>query len=474
MTDIKIDRLALDGDGIGRLPNGQAAFVPYTLPQEVVQARLLLQKKNHSRWLPEKIVQPSASRVDPKCPHHFQPASNTFPCGGCDWQHIPTSTQETTKRQLVIETLERLGGVINPPVSEIIKSPNDWRYRNKVQVPFGRLGKKVIAGFFSPGSHQIVDFDDCLIQPLASVEIVRFVKRFANESPWPPYDEDTQRGWIRHLLVRTNEAGQALVSLVTASEPFRDRDAFISSMRKRFPFVVGIHQNIQKARTHVILGPKWIRLWGAESIDETILGLTLSCSAGSFFQVNKPAAELLYAKAIAELDIKKEDVVIDLYCGGGALTLAAAKRARHAVGVESVPSAIRDAKQNARQNRISNVEFLEGDVERVLSGVTPAFVPPNTLRDSTSHNFIMKWYAGVTPNRLLVILDPPRAGCEPRVLDALLRLNPRRIVYISCHPATLARDVKHLAHRYRPTAITPVDLFPQTSHIETVCRLERL
>ncbi|MCG3204815.1 MAG: 23S rRNA (uracil-C(5))-methyltransferase RlmCD [Elusimicrobia bacterium] len=453
MTDIRIDRLALDGDGIGRLENGQAAFVPYTLPGETVQAKLLQQKKNHSRWLPEKILQPSQSRISPKCPIHFKPGASKLACGGCDWQHMPTAVQEINKRQLVIETLERLGGVEKPPVHETLHSPKDWRYRNKVQVPFARSGKKVIAGFYAPGTHQIVEFEDCLIQPLPSVEIVQFVKRHANESPWSPYDEDTGRGWIRHLLVRTNEAGQALVTLVTATDSFADRDAFVSSMRKRFPFVVGIHQNIQKGRTHAILGPKWIRLWGADAIDEVILGLRLSCSPGAFFQVNTPVAEKLYQKALEELDIERDDLVLDIYCGGGALTLAAAKRARLAIGIESVESAIRDAGRNAKQNNIRNAEFACGEAEYLMS-------QPNKYIESTPES------------QRLVLLDPPRSGCDPRVLKALLELHPRRMVYVSCHPATLARDVKILSSQYKVTSVTPVDLFPQTSHIETVCRLE--
>ncbi len=468
MTELRIDRLALDGDGIGRLQNGQAAFVPYTLPGEKIEARVFVQKKNHSRMIPVKVLEPSAARVTPKCPLHFRPSAGKAPCGGCDWQHMPTATQELSKRQLVIETMERLGGVQNPPVHPIIKSPKDWRYRNKVQVPFGRDGKYVIAGFFAPGSHQIVDFNDCPIQPEPSVEIVRFVKQFANDSPWQPYDEDTQRGWIRHLLVRTNEAGHALVSLVTASEQFRDSAAFVSVMRKRFPYVVGIHQNIQRARTHAILGPKWVRLWGSDAIEEKMLGLTLSCSPGAFFQVNTPAAELLYQKALSELEIQKDDLVLDVYCGGGALTLGAAKQARMAIGIESVESAIRDANRNAQRNNIRNVKFICGEAEYELSSSRQSLG-----RDllHLSQEAPANKHAGAT--NLLVMLDPPRSGCDPRVLEALLEMNPRRIVYVSCHPATLARDVKILSTKYRPTSITPVDLFPQTSHIETVCRLDR-
>lgn len=458
-TNIHVERLALDGDGIGHLKtsgadSGQAAFVPYSLPDELIDARLLVQKKNHSRWLPAAITKPSPDRNTPPCPYHFKAGQMTPWCGGCDWQHIKIPAQRISKKQLVIETLERLGGVANPPVADIIASPQDWRYRNKVQVPFGRGKKGVVAGFFAPQSHEIVDFDDCLIQSELSVALVQFVKTYANVAKWIPYDEDRHRGWIRHLLVRTNEAAQAMVTVITANEDFHDRDRFVREMRSRFPSVIGIHQNVQKARTNVIVGPIGRKLWGADYIDESVLGLKISCSPGSFFQVNKPSADLLYQKAIDELGTGPSKVVLDIYCGVGALTLALAKRSSFVIGIEAAASSIANAQFNARQNRIANVEFIEGFAERVLSR------PVEGLR-------------GVAPADLLVLVDPPRSGCAPEVLQTILNLKPARIVYVSCHPGTLARDVKILSADYRVVSATPVDLFPQTSHIETVCRLDR-
>lgn len=446
--------MALDGDGVGRLADGQTAFVPYTLPGEVVSAQPLFRKKNHSRWLPESLLSPSKDRVKPECRYHFQMGKAAPACGGCDWQHMGVTTQRTSKRQLVIETLTRLGGIPNPPVAETISSPEPWRYRNKVQVPFGQRGKRVVAGFFAPGSHDIVEFDDCLIQPSPSVEIVRYVKEQANQLQWPAYDEDTHSGWIRHLLIRTNQKGEALVVFVTKTPRFYGKETFVSNLRRRFPFVIGVHQNIQPGRTNVILGVTWIPLWGRDHIEETLLGLKVQYAAGSFFQVNFGAAERLYAKAIEELAIDSSSVVLDLYCGVGAMALLAAKKARFAFGVEPVRSAIFDARENAQRNHLRNVDFVESDCERFLNQRSRTM---EMLRDE----------------KLLVIVDPPRSGCTAEVIQGLLRLKPERMVYVSCHPATLARDLKLLSSIYKPTSVTPVDLFPQTSHIETVVRLER-
>jgi 23S rRNA (uracil1939-C5)-methyltransferase len=339
-------------------------------------------------------------------------------------------------------------------VAETISSPQEWRYRNKVQVPFGKSGRYVVAGFYAPGSHDIVEFDDCPIQPTFSVDIVRYVKEEANRLRWPPYDEDTNSGWIRHLLVRTNEKGEALVVFVTKTPRFYGKDLFVQNLRRRFPKVIGVHQNVQPGRTNVILGDQWISLWGQTRIEEELLGLKLRYAAGSFFQVNRGAAEKLYAKAIDELNATKGDVVLDLYCGVGAMALLAAKRAKHAMGVEPVPSAIADARENAARNQINNIEFLQVDSERFLT--------------QRSRQIEMLMHANP-----LVIVDPPRSGCTPDVLNGLFKLRPRRIVYVSCHPATLARDLKFLSSSYTLETVTPVDLFPQTSHIETVVRLER-
>jgi 23S rRNA (uracil1939-C5)-methyltransferase len=451
---IRIDRLALEGDGVGRLPDGRVAFVSYTAPGETVEARLFMQEKRFSRWVPTAVTAPSADRVVPPCPYHFRPDRREDACGGCNWQQLSSVGQRRSKRELLQETLVRIGGVVNPVVHATIASPKEWRYRNKVQVPFALQRGRVAAGFFAPGTHRIVEFDDCLVQSPESVAIVRVVKEFAARHRWEIYDEDRHSGWLRHLLVRTNSKGEALVSIVTKTPSFPMRHAFLQDLLKKCPHVIGVHQNIQPARSHVILGRRWEPVWGAFHIEEKVLGCVVSNAPGSFAQVNTEAAELLYEKALEEARLSKDVAVLDLYCGGGALTIAAAKRSRFAVGIEAVPSSIRDAQENARRNNVSNVHFLLGETETVLQ---------RPLRE-LSH---------VDPKKLVVLIDPPRSGCDARVLDAIKRLRPQRVVYISCNPATLARDLKILAPEYVPESTTPVDMFPQTAHIEAVCRLER-
>jgi 23S rRNA (uracil1939-C5)-methyltransferase len=451
---IRVDRLALEGDGVGRLNDGRVAFVAYTAPAETVEARLFTQEKRFSRWIPTSVTAPSADRVVPPCPYHFRPERRDDACGGCNWQHLSGGAQRRSKRELLKETLERIGGVANPVVNATVQSPKEWRYRNKVQVPFAVERGRVKAGFYAPGSHRIVEFDDCLVQSPESVEIVKFVKDFAARYRWPIYEEDRHQGWLRHLLVRTNSKGEALVSIVTKTPSFPMQHAFVQELRRRCPYVIGVHHNIQPARSHVILGRRWEPIWGEFHIEEKVLGCVISNAPGSFAQVNTEAAELLYTKALDEAELNQEQVVLDLYCGGGALTIAAAKRSRYAVGIEAVSSSIQDARKNAQRNRVSNVAFLLGETEYVLQ---------NPIKE----------LFGVDPKKLSVLIDPPRAGCDARVLAAIKRLRPQRVIYISCNPATLARDIKILAPEYTPVSTTPVDMFPQTAHIEAVCRLER-
>jgi len=459
VNDIHVDRLALDGDGVGRLAGpgshaGETAFVPYSLPDEDIRARLVLQKQRFSRWIPVAVAKPSPHRVEPPCPYHFRPGMGSAWCGGCNWQHIPADVQLQMKGKLLEETLQRIGGIPTPPMNPPVNSPEVWRYRNKVQVPFGRAGDRPIAGFFAPGSHTIVEFEDCLIQTTPSVELVRYVRAFAERNGWKPYEEQTGHGWIRHLLVRTNAEGRALLAVISTNPTFPEKARFLSEIRNRFPFVAGIHQNVQPARTNVILGERWFQLWGEDRLDEKMLGLTVSYGAASFFQVNKPAAEKLYALAIQELGATKESNVIDVYCGVGMLTLLAAQKCRSALGIESVEAAIIDAEANAVRNYLLNATFLAMPADQALAGGS-------------------RQVEMIADGNLLVMVDPPRSGCEASVLNALLRLNPKRIVYVSCHPATLARDIKHLSEKYELASVTPVDLFPQTSHIEAVARLER-
>ena len=455
---IGIERLALQGDGVGRIAaegseKGKVAFVPYSLPGETVRAEKILDKKTYSRWFPEKIVRSSSDRIAPPCPYHFQPNPEGLWCGGCNWQHFPVEQQREAKRKLVSETMGRLGGITDLPEIDLMYAEDSWRYRNNVQIAFGSRGDKMISGFRAPDSHEIVDIDDCLLQSSASVRIFNSIGQTARVLGLEPFERQKDRGWLKHLLIRCSEAGSVLVNLVTRDDSFPEQKKFLQLITSQCPEVVSVYQNVQPAVTKFITGRKWIHLWGTTKLEENLCGLRLNCSPVAFFQVNTKAAALLYQKAIEEAQIEPDMTVLDLYCGVGGLALLAAGLAKKVIGVDELSTAIDDARYNARENGVANVNFHTSPVEHFLKQGSSHFLSPAT--------------------KLIVIVDPPRSGCRPEVIAQLLALAPLRIIYISCDPATLARDLKILSVKYHLSNLTVVDLFPQTAHIETIARLEK-
>jgi len=455
---IKIERLALLGDGVGHITTegkekGKAAFVSYSLPGEKILAQKVLDKKTYSRWIPQGMVQASPDRIAPACPYHFRPGQTALWCGGCNWQLFPVEKQREAKRELVMETLERLGGIADMPAAEVLFSEKSWRYRNNVQIVFGKRAQGSIGGFYAPGTHAIVPIDDCLIQAQPSVHSFTVFKETAEALGLQPYETKGDRGWLKHLLIRTNEAGEVHLIIVTRKNSFPERERCVRLITARCPEVVSIYQNVQPEGTPVMSGRQWIHLWGRTKIEEHLCDLKIACSPGAFLQVNTTAAVLLYRKAIEEVKPEPGMSVLDLYCGVGTLTLMAAGSVERVIGIDELPSAIDDARENARENGITNADFFASTVEGFLQGASSAL--------------------GAISNRLVVIADPPRSGCRGEVIAQLLALTPRRIVYISCDPATLARDLKMLSAEYLLSAVTVVDLFPQTSHIEVITRLEK-
>ena len=336
-----------------------------------------------------------------------------------------------------------------------IASPNPWRYRNKVQVPFGGTPGKPTAGFYHPGTHEIVDFEDCPVQPELSVDIVRKVKGLAGRLGWKPYDSRTHTGWLRHLFIRTNTEGKALAAFVTRTPEFPGEASAVQEMTSAFPAIVSLFQNVQREKSSVILGPVWRKLWGADRIEEKIGPLRLSVSPGAFLQVNTGATERLYG--VLETMILSEGfrpgTLLDLYSGGGAIALWMAPKVGRVVGVEEVGSAVQDAIWNSRRNNIRNVLFLRSKTE----------------------DFFRHQAARSLREPVAAVLDPPRSGCETYVLRGLARLGPERIGYVSCNPATFARDARVLADLgYALKRVQPVDLFPQTSHVELVALFDRV
>ncbi len=439
-VELEVTGLAAEGDGVAR-HEGFAVFVPRTVPGDRVLARVTEVKRRYARAEALRLLHAGAGRTSPRCPV-------TDACGGCAWQQLDYGLQLTWKRRLVVDALERVGHLRGVPVEECLGMDDPWHYRNKAALPFSRTpGGGLALGFYRRGTHQVVDLPGgcALHHPLIN-RLVAAVREEVAARGLPPYDEGSGTGLLRHLVARVGvRTGEALAVLVVNGWELPDEGGLAAALRSRVPELVGVVLNVNTARTNVILGPATRVIDGRGYLMEELGGLRFKVSARSFFQVNPVQAERLYALVLAEAGLGPGDLVVDAYCGTGTLTLLAARRCRRAVGIEEVPEAVADARENASLNRVGNATFVVGRVEERLGRVE-----------------------GGRP--AAVFLDPPRQGCDPAVLRTCLELRPR-LVYVSCNPATLARDLARLADGYRVERVWPVDLFPHTPHVECVALL---
>ena len=449
---IRVQRVAPEGQGIGRREGSdKVVFVPGALPGELVEAAPEGEKPRYLNARLLKVLEPAGERIEPPCPYHFKPGAARF-CGGCDFQHASYAEQLRLKRSIVAECLRRIGR-LDAPVEEVIPSPSPWRYRNKVQVPFRQGPEGPSAGFYAPGTHDMIEFDDCLVQPELSVALVREVKGLARRFGWRMYDEDADRGWLRHLFVRTNSLGEASLVFVTRTGDFPQEREAVAELTRSRKEIVSVWQNVQERKTSVILGPRWRKLAGRDRMREKIGRLSLEFSPAAFLQVNTPAAEVLYRTAESLLFTGgfRPLLTLDLYCGIGAIGLWIARGTPRVIGVEEVPQAVEDAYVNARKLGVKNITFLQGRAAFALR----------------------RMRGGATPHPWGAVLDPPRSGCEKEVLSFLSSRKVDRIVYVSCDPATFARDAAVLTGSgYRLDKVQPVDLFPQTSHVELAAKFD--
>jgi len=440
--ELEITGLGSSGEGVGRFKD-VAVFVPGSLPGETVRARAEFVKKSFVNASLSEIVKHSPDRVVPVCPVYKE-------CGGCQLQHLSYEAELKEKQRQVKDALERIGHLKGLTVLPTIGSDSPLYYRNKMQFPVSGTKGRLQIGCFALNTHRVIDVTDCCIQKKKNNEIAAVVRLWMKEYKIPPYDEDKRTGIVRHVMGRVGvHTGEIMVCLVTARETVPHLKELVKMLKSAIPGIKSVVQNVNTRSTNVILGEKTKLIAGELTIKDKIGPLKFNISAQSFFQVNSEQAEKLYNTALDFAALKGKETVVDLYCGTGTITLFMAQKAKQVLGIEIVPSAIRDAKKNARANHIDNADFLLGDAAAEMPRLAAEGLRPD-----------------------VVILDPPRAGCEEKVLAAIVKVRPGRVVYVSCNPATLARDLEYLCARgFTVNKVQPCDMFSRTHHVETVVAL---
>ena len=439
---VRIHDLGDSGEGVGRI-EGMTVFVDGLVPGDRSLVEIIKVKKNYAIGKPIEIKESSDIRQKPPCSH--------FPeCGGCQIQNLTYPKQLKFKKLKVEAALQRIGGLDGVLVNETLGMDNPFYFRNKAQLPFGKENGKVVVGFYRKKSHNIVDVKKCLIQNPLNDEIVEVMREYLNEVDYPIYDEVTHRGVLRHLILRNSyKTGDIMAVLVTNGADFPNKKAIVALLTFKFPQIKTVVQNINSKKTNVITGPESKVLFGSGRMTDYIGDLAFELSPVSFLQVNTKQTEVLYQKVLEYADIGKDDIVFDIYSGIGTISLFLAQKAKKVYGIEVVKPAVDDANHNAELNGITNVEFHSGRAEKVVPRL---------------------YESGIRAD--VVVVDPPRKGCEEIVLDTIAQMKPKRIVYVSCKPSTLARDLAYLKRKgYITKKVQPVDLFPHSTHIETVVLL---
>lgn len=436
---LTITGYASDGDGVARL-DGMVVFVRGGIRGEECDVKLTKVGRS-AIW--GKVVEP----VSPSPARQISDCSLYGRCGGCALRHMSYGEELAFKRQKVEDAIQRIGGA-SIPVSAIFGANHTERYRNKVQFPVN-AGPKV--GFYQARTHKVIDAGDCLLQPLPAARLRTAAKDWMRKHRVPVYDERTGKGLVRHVYVRVNRAGQSLFCLLINGKSVPNEVELVAALRAAEPELVGVVLGINEKKNNVILGDSYRTLWGQDYLMDTLCGLEFKLSVPSFYQVNADQTEVLYGKALELAGLTGTETVLDLYCGIGTISLCMARSAGRVYGVEVVPEAVENARENAVRNGITNAEFFCADAGEAA----------RRLADG-----------GICPD--VICVDPPRKGLAPDVVETVAGMAPRRIVYVSCDPGTLGRDVARFAQLgYTARQAVAVDLFPRTAHVETVCLLER-
>ncbi len=439
---VRCERLDGQMNGIAHV-DGQTVFIPGLLPDEEADIRIVKAEKRYAFGRIEQLLAQSPERHVPPCPGYAK-------CGGCSGMHMSYVETLRAKQQAVRDVLQRIGGIkFDVPLPLGMDDP--YRYRNKTAMPVAMKDGVPRTGYYRPRSHDLTPVDHCLLSmppaDLAADAVLNWMRRFSI----PAYNEYDRSGIIRHIVIRTNRQGQSQVTIATARQDVPHAEELCTSLME-VPGVISVCQTVNPKGDNVILGNTYKVLRGSERLDDTLCGLVYQLSPLSFFQVNPSQTERLYETAIRFAGIGNEYEVADVYCGAGTISLLAAKAAKHVTGIEIVPQAIEDARKNAARNNITNADFICGAAENVL---------PELVQN------------GLRPD--IILLDPPRKGADQAVLDAIVPAGPSRIVYVSCDPATLARDLRILTeHGYHLERVQPVDMFCWTGHVETVVLLSKI
>lgn len=436
-----IEGMTSEGSGVAHI-DGMAVFVPHAAPGDVCELIIIKVTGSYAVGKMKSLIKAGAGRCEPDCP-------SCPKCGGCTFRHLTYAEECRIKLQRVNDAVKRIGGV-EMEAEEFISSDSPDRYRNKAQIPFGSEKGQAVFGFYAERSHRIIPFSDCLLQPEIFGAIAQATANFLNDTPNDIYDEQSGKGRFRHLYIRRGFAtGEIMVCAVVNGNGLVREDEFVRRIRAVSPEIKSIVINSNREKTNVILGGKCRTAWGSDTIRDMLCGVTFEISPLSFYQVNRAQAERLYRRAAEYACLDGSQVVFDIYCGTGTIGLTMASKAKELYGIEIVPDAVKNAIRNAEINGIANANFICSD----------AYEGAQKLKAE-----------GITPD--VVIVDPPRKGCSQETISLLDRIEPERLVYISCDPATLARDIARLtATGWQLEKFTAVDMFPRTANVETVALL---
>lgn len=444
---VTIKRIGINGEGVGYYKR-KAVFIEGALPNEVVRAKVIKADRGFIQAEMVELEKKSADRQPPPC-HVYDK------CGGCQLQHLSYEAQLQAKEELVVEAFRRYTSIEAEvlPLRPIIGMEEPWGYRNKAQLQtgIGRNGS-IITGLYELGSRELVDIAGCPIQQPIINEVIEAVKQIIQELNIPIYNDKTRRGNIRTIIARADQKGQEVqLTIVTAEDRLTDSKRFVEAVRKNISIVTSISHNINKGKGPLVFGEKTILLWGKERLGEQLGKLKFALSPRAFFQLNPKQTIKLYNAVKEAASLKGDELVVDSYCGTGTIGLWLAAQAQEVRGIEVIAEAVRDARENAAASGINNARFYEGRAERLL---------PEWIQQ------------GIRPD--IIVADPPRTGCEPEFLQAIIAAKPKKFIYVSCNPSTLAKDCKVLLENgFELKNVQPVDMFPQTSHVECVILMVR-